>query len=183
MPRGRDRAMPSLLVRCMLFFSSYFPLMLIFSILLWKPHQPWAIGILALGLLSLLITFLYISRRKNKGGVSQAKITEVEKRDENVMSYIASYLVPFVTFPLDTVEQTAAILIFVGVLLVLYINSNMIYINPMFNLVGYHLYEITIDSDQMSHYLIARRPVKPNKTLYFVEISDNIYLEKKVKTI
>ncbi len=175
--------MPRLFVRCMLFFSSYFPLMLIFSIFLWRTQRYWSIGLLTLGLLSLLITFLYMSRRQRKGGVSQAKITGVEKRDENVVSYIASYLIPFVTFPLDKPEQIAALVVFVVVLLILYINSNMIYINPMFNLVGYHLYEITIDSDQMSHYLIARQGIRPNKMLYFVEISNNVYLEKKAKTI
>jgi hypothetical protein len=143
----------------------------------------WAIGILTLGMLSLCVTFLYIGRRGLKGGVSQAQITAVEKRDENVVSYIASYLIPFVTFPFDKPEQAAAILIFVGVLLVLYVNSNMIYINPMFNLAGYHLYEITIDSDQVSHYLLTRRQVKPNTTLYFVEMSTNFYLERKAKTI
>ena len=174
--------MPSLFVRCMLFFSSYFPLLLIFCILLWRTQLDWAVGLLALGIISLLITFLYVSRRQRKGGVSQTTITGVEKRDENVVSYIASYLIPFVTFPLDKPEQIAALLVFIVVLLILYINSNMIYINPMFNLVGYHLYEITIQTDYMSHYLIARRGIKPNKTLYFVEISDNVYLEKKVKT-
>lgn len=173
--------MPSLFVRCMLFFSSYFPLILIFSILLWRSNLPYALSILALGLFSLLITLLFIGMRKRRGGISQAKVTEVEKRDENVVSYIASYLIPFVTFPLATPEQVAAILIFVGVLLVLYINSNMIYINPMLNLFGWHLYAITIDSDQMSHYLIARQDIRPDRTLYFVEISDNVYLEKKVK--
>ncbi len=113
--------------------------------------------------------------------MSQAKITGVEKRDENVVSYIASYLIPFVTFPLATPEQVLAILIFMGVLLVLYVNSNMIYINPMFNLLGWHLYEITIESDEMSHYLLARQAIKPQRTLYFIEISNNFYLEKEVK--
>jgi hypothetical protein len=173
--------MPSLFVRGMLFFSSYFPLMLIFSILLWRVHFSWAVGILTLGMLSLLITYVYISRRRNTGGVSQAKITEVERRDENVVGYIASYLIPFVTFPLDHPEQIVALLIFIGVLLVLYVSSNMIYINPMFNLLGWHLYEIKIESDQMSHYLIARQGIKPDRTLYFVEISTNVYLEKVKK--
>jgi len=163
----------------MLFFSSYFPLMLIFSILLWETQGYWASGILTVGIVSLLITFLYISRRKHKGGVSQTKVTKVEKRDENVVSYIVSYLIPFVTFPLDRPGQIAALLVFVGILLILYVNSNMIYINPMFNLVGYHLYEITIESDQMPHYLIARQGIRPNKMLYFVEISTNVYLERK----
>jgi hypothetical protein len=156
--------------------------MLIFSVLLWRTQLYGAISLLTLGIVSLLVTFLYMSRRTRTGGVSQAKITGVEKRDENVVSYIASYLLPFVTFPLGQPEQIAALLVFIVVLLILYVNSNMIYINPMFNLVGYHLYEITIQTDQMSHYLIARQGIKPDKMLYFVEISDNVYLEKKVKT-
>jgi len=155
--------------------------MLIFSILLWRSNFYWALGILILGILSVLTTFFYIGRRRNKGGVSQAKITGVEKRDENVVSYIATYLIPFVTFPLATPEQAAAILIFVGVLLVLYVNSNMIYINPTLHLFGWHLYAITIESDDMPHYLIARQDIRPNRILYFIEISSNVYLEKKVK--
>jgi hypothetical protein len=173
--------MPSLFVRCMLFFSSYFPLMLIFSVLLRETQPSWAIGILAFGIVSLLVTFIYMRSRWNNSGRSQTKITSVARRDENVLSYIATYLIPFVSFPLNGFDQVFALLIFVGVLLILYVNSNMIYINPMFNLVGLHLYEITIESDQMPHYLITRWPVKPDTTIYFVEIS-NVYLEKKDKT-
>ncbi len=171
--------MPSLPVRCMLFCSSYFPLSFIFSILLWAPPFYWSIGIFTCGVFSLLIMFLFIKRRYREGGRSQAKVVEVEKRDENVMGYIATYLVPFVTFPVDSPQKTLALLALFVVLLVLYVNSNMIYINPMFNLVGYHLYEIKIDSDEVSHYLIARRIIRPNMLLYFVEMSDGVYLERK----
>ena len=59
----------------------------------------------------------------------------------------------------------------------------MLYINPMLNLVGYHLYEIEIDTDDMPHYLIARGLIRPNKALYFVRISNDVYLEKKVTVI
>lgn len=181
MPLRKDRDMPGLLVRCILFFSSYSPLTLIFSILLWKPHPHWAVALLALSIVSMTCAFLYLLRRRSSGGVSQTKITDVQKRDENVVSYIVTYLVPFVTFSLNTLEQVLAILIFFAVLLVLYVNSNMIYINPIFNMAGYHLYEIRIETDDMSHYLITRRPVKPHQLLYFVELSDNVYLQKKAR--
>lgn len=171
---------PRLFVRIMLFFSSYFPLLLIFSILFWRTHLYWALECLTVGFVSLLVTFVYIRRRLKKGGISQTLITHVEKRDENVVSYIASYLIPFVTFPLDKPEQISALLVFIGVLMILYVNSNMLYINPMLNLFGYHLYEIEIDNDDMSHYVIARGLIRPNKMLYFVRISTGVFLEKKV---
>ncbi len=173
--------MPRLLIRCILFFSSYFPLMSIFSIFLWRKHLHSALGILGFGIFCLLVMALYFFRQLRRGGVSQTKITEVQRRDENVMAYIASYLIPFVTFPLDSLEQTLALLVFIGVLLIVYVNSNMVYINPMLNLVGYHLYEITIETDKMSRYLITCQSVKPDRTLYFVEIGDHICLEKRMK--
>lgn len=173
--------MARFLVRCILFFSSYFPLMSIFSIFLWRKHLHSALGILGFGIFCLLVMALYFIRQLCLGGVSQTKITEVERRDENVMAYIASYLIPFVTFPLDSLEQILALSVFVGVLLIVYVNSNMIYINPMLNLVGYHLYEIGIETDQMSRYLITRQSVRPGQKLYFVEIGNNICLEKRMK--
>src|SRR5256885_546482 len=135
--------MPRLLIRCILFFSSYFPLMSIFSIFLWRKHLYSALGILGFGIFCLLVMALYFFRQLRRGGVSQTRITEVQRRDENVMAYIASYLIPFVAFPLDSSEQIIALLIFIGVLLIVYVNSNMVYINPMLNFIGYHLYEIT----------------------------------------
>lgn len=157
--------------------------MLIFSILLRQPHPRWAIGLLALGVASLAVTFFYMLRRWLIGGISRVNVTEVEKRDENVVSYIATYLIPFVSFPFDTFDHILVLLIFVGVLFILYVNSNMIYINPMFNMAGFHLYEIKIESDKISHYLITRQIIKPDSTLYYVEISNNLYLEKVKKTI
>ena len=68
---------------------------------------------MTVGLVSLLVTYVYIKSRLNKGGISRVvDFSGVEKRDENVVSYIASYLIPFVTFPLDKPEQTIALLIF-----------------------------------------------------------------------
>ncbi len=171
--------MSNLFVRSMLFISSYFPLTLIFFIFLFNKHWIWASAVLALGIFSLVVMAAYLLRTRTEG-ISQDKITSYERRDSDVMAYIATYLIPFVTYPLEGIQQVAALLVFLIVLLVLYVNSNMLYINPMLNLVGYHLYEITIEHSELSHFLITRYRVKVGKPLYFVRISDDIFLEKKV---
>src|SRR5947209_6326999 len=138
--------MASKLTRGILFFSSYFPLVLIFCILQLGKWPLWAVALLfGIGIVSLLGTRFYFWLMRSRAYVEQKKVINFTKRDSEVMSYIASYLIPFVTFPLDTAQQFWALGVFIVVLLIIYVHSNMIYINPMLNVAGYHLYEVEIE--------------------------------------
>ena len=172
--------MASKLTRGVLFLSSYFPLVLIFCILQLGKWPLWAVALLfgVFGIGSLLGTWFYFWFMRHRGYVERKKVINFSKRDSEVMSYIASYLIPFVTFPLDTLQQLAAVFVFIVVLLTIYVRSNMIYINPVLNVVGYHLYEVEIEHSQQPHYFIARKPLERNREVRFVRLSDDIYLEK-----
>ncbi len=138
--------MPSLFVRCLLFVSSYFPLTAIFGILLWEKHVLFAI------------------------------ITELDRHDGDVLSYVASYLVPFVSLDL-TGTQLWAVIVFLAVLLIIYVNSNMIYINPMLNILGYHLYEVKIAKNETSFYLLTRQRVGLRSVVRVARIGDSTFLQ------
>src|SRR5260370_41224658 len=97
--------MPSLFVRCMLFVSSYFPLALIFSIFLFDRQRFWAVIIFLVGLSGLVIILLYSLLIAPRRAVLHQKVVELQKRDGDAMSYIASYLIHFVAFPLSRSEQ------------------------------------------------------------------------------
>lgn len=170
--------MSSLFIRVVLFFCSYFPLVLIICILAIGTWALWAIVVLGcVGVSSLLLTWAYFSYML-RGVVEQKKVTHFEKRDSEVMGYIASYLIPFVAFQLGNWQQLVALSVFIVVLLVIYVHSNMIYINPMLNIVGYRLYEIEVEQSKRTHYYIARKPLERNREIRFVLLSDDIYLEK-----
>lgn len=170
--------MASFLVRCLLFLSSYFPLIVIFSVLMSGKHTTWAIGLLIVGLLSVAFIGVYLLLHRRIMPAVHEKVISYQKHDADVMGYIASYLIPFITFPTDNPQQLAALFVFVSVLLIVYVNSNMIYINPMLNLFGYHLYEVELEHSALSHYYIARKRVVRNESIHFVRLSDDIFLEK-----
>ena len=171
--------MPTKRIRGALFFSSYFPLIAIICVLQYDQWPWWATASLAsVGVVTLLATGFYFRWMRRHVAGERKKITNFSKHDSEVMSYIASYLIPFVTFPLDGPKQWIALGVFLIVLMVIYINSNMIYINPMLNIFGYHLYEIEIEHSQRSHYYIARKSLERNREIHFVPLSDDIYLEK-----
>src|ERR1700730_16342521 len=173
--------MPTLVMLFMLFLSSYFPLALIFFVLYIVQYPVWAIAILALGLAGVSVLLLYFLRFVPRLGSFQEKITGMQRRDADVMSYIASYLIPFVAIPFGGWQQTVALLVFIGVLGIVYVNSNMIQVNPMLNLFGYHLYEITVEKSQVPHSFITHNRAALGQTIHIIDIGDGIFLEKRVR--
>ncbi|HZS78714.1 MAG TPA: hypothetical protein VFA41_19035 [Ktedonobacteraceae bacterium] len=174
--------MPSLVVRCLLFLSSYFPLALIFFLLFVEQQPLWSSVILAIALFGLIVMILFFLVFAPRLGAFQEKVTGLERRDGDVMSYIASYLLPFVAIPFSGWQQGAALLVFILVLGIVYVNSNMIHVNPMLNLMGYHLYSVTVEKSQVPHALITQRRVALGETLHVIDIGDGIFLEKRVRT-
>ena len=82
---------------------------------------------------------------------------------------------------MDGWQQGAALLIFIAVLGIVYVNSNMIHVNPMLNLMGYHLYEITVEKSEVPHALITHHRVALGETIHLIDIGDGMFLEKRVR--
>jgi hypothetical protein len=183
MLKGKDTHMPNLFIRCMLFVSSYFPLALICCLLLFDSQRFWALVILLIGLSGFLIMLVYFLMIVPKKQICVEKVTELQKRDGDVMSYVAGYLIAFITFPLHDWQHLTAVLTFLGVLLIVYVNSNLIYSNPMLNLLGYHLYEARLEHSEVSHFLLIRhRPVR-GETVRLAKIGESIFLGERVSTL
>ena len=168
--------MPSFFIRCLLFTSSYFPLAVIYCFLLWEKHLLWAILILLVGISGLIILLLYFFLIVPRRQVSHETVASLNRHDGDVLSYVTSYLLPFVSLDL-TSSQVWAVLVFFAVLLIIYVNSNMIYINPMLNVFGYHLYEITIEHNEASFYLLTRRRLALHSHIEVAHIGDTTFLQ------
>lgn len=166
----------------MLFLSSYFPLTLIFFVLFVEQQPLWAIIALIIGLSGLITMALYFFQFAPNLGSIQERIIGMQRHDGDVMGYIASYLLPFIAIPFAGWQQGVALLIFVIVLGIVYVNSNMIHINPMLNLFGFHVYEVILEQSETPHSLITRRRVAKNETLHMIDIGDGIFLDKGVYT-
>lgn len=95
------------------------------------------------------------------------------------MGYIASYIVPFVSFSLNGWRQLVALGIFILILGTIYINSeDMLRVNPVFNLFGYRLYEVTSAQGKDSFALITRDDIKSGDSKSLIKVEKGIYWEK-----
>ena len=170
--------MPNMVFKFLLFLSSYFPLSLIMFVLYFNKEKAIAISILFVGLIGLIGIHIYLKMVLQLGSI-KVKVIQYKRKDDEAVSYIVTYVVPFLSEPSEGFEKGIALILFFLVVGVLYINSNMIHINPMLNLSGYHLYEITNESNQ-TYSLISKKGILDYATLDVVKIGDKILLEKKI---
>ena len=94
------------------------------------------------------------------------------------MSYIVTYLLPFLAVKMNDKMDVASLGLFLSVVGVLYVNSNLIHTNPILSIMGYHLFEIE-DSDRKTLTLICKRAyVRTSSELNAVSVGDYVLMEK-----
>ena len=132
---------------------------------------------MAIGVIGLIgiIVYLGFAHRLN---TMKVKVESVLRRDGEAMSYIVTYLLPFIALPSGNAASCISLGVFLAVLVVLYMNSDMMHINPMLNLIGYHIYEITLQ-DGETRALISRRRARKGREANVIHMSDDIFLEIK----
>lgn len=169
--------MPSILMRILLFLSSYFPLFLIFTI---QNHNKYGnIALIPVTVGTIALIGLSIFMRWVGGSADRREVVvSVQRKDSEVMSYIVTYIIPFMGLDLSSFANLFSLCLFFFMLMIIYINTNLIHINPMMNIVGFHIYEIENKLGTI-HTIISRksRLVKDDK-LNIVMIGDNLFMEK-----
>jgi hypothetical protein len=165
------------LARVILFFSSYAPLALIFIVLyIGKSSVVFAIAAAALvvGVAGLL--WIVYRAHKDIEPISGI-VADYRKRGDEVMGYVATYLIPLVGFSLTDVRQGIAFVVFVVVLAYLYTSTDLIHINPTLHLFGYSVYEVTFQNSGVKR-IITRRILRRQDELQLIPLGDNLWIDK-----
>jgi hypothetical protein len=163
--------------RVFLFLSSYSPLFLIFGIL--NGWDSW-ISAIFYAIAAVSVVALYAYWLTLDATPYSFKVKSVSSRDSDVMAYIVSYLVPFLTVSFTDVAGAVSFVVFIVVIGIIYVSSNMVYINPILNLRGYHLFEVESEGDdeKVSALISKHRYVSPGSTIQVVSLGDFAILEK-----
>ena len=170
--------MPTIFARVLLFISSYCPLFVIFGFLYlrrsgWFSFSCFAVAVL--GLLGLIGFLQYVQREDNPESLTLKSATP---RDEQSMSYIISYIIPFLAITTSSWEQQAALAVFFLMIAVLYVKTNMIHINPAMYFLRYRIYEIELTSGK-THTLVTKRRICPPETISAFQAGEHFFVEKK----
>jgi hypothetical protein len=170
-------------VKIFLFISSFSPLAIIwglrfkeyeFNILKWNINALWLILIIILFSIFLLIFVLEFSRRSNNP--KKVKIKSLENLNRTHVEYLLTYVFAFL--PINT-GSILAFVIFMLVLLVVYLKSNLIYVNPLLTILGYNILKINDENENNLIVITRRESFIKGETISLSVLSKDIFVEIK----
>jgi hypothetical protein len=166
------------LARSALFLSSYAPLFAVFALLDsfgrgWPTAFCWVL--VAVGLVLPTVVFA----RARRLAPQPIRASDVQARDGDVFAYVATYLVPFAAISATTTRERLALALFVLVLAVIYVRAELYYVNPLFALAGYRLFQVSSASGASFVLLTKRSFIGSGQDIRARRLSDYVYWEEQ----
>ena len=158
----------------LLFFSSYAPL---FGLLAVRFEQRWlwiscaVLATLGAGSLWLL---LRLDARSSPG---PHLVESTRDAGPEAASYLASYLLPFLTVAMPTIRDIIAYAGFIVVAGSIHLRSSVVQVNPLLYLLGYRVLSVT-DDHGLRAYMVTRRTVASGSTVLATRFRDEVLVDR-----
>jgi hypothetical protein len=164
-----------------LFLGSYAPLFAILGIRIAPSVASYILwGIALLSIIFTIVFFNWIA----KIPPTQIKVQELHTQSE-VLGFIVTYIIPFVTFNVNTWQDWTSLALLLAVIAILYVNSSLVYVNPVLAIFGWHMYTIVVKStkeDKTNQGVLITRKVydsAPFNEIKVVALGEVFSLEVK----
>lgn len=173
--------------KIILFITAYLPLSIIMFIKYYKFN---IIALLTTGfilLLSLMCCFIVIQilDETNKTEGTIYEVEKIEDQSQMSLNYLFTYIIPFITMTLDDISNLISIGIFIFITLIIYVNSNLLYMNPFLNICGYSILKVNLKNEcgQYSYMLITKNKnkyIRACQNIIIVPFNEDIFFLKEV---
>lgn len=145
-------------------------------------HEPWTrwSGWLIAAVLLVCLCWLLLRYSAKSAQQHEIHIKEFERNDKEVLAFLLTYLLPFVSSDKLTFvgDWFTGAYVF-GVILLVFTHAGAFHFNPLLGLMGYHFYSFKND-DGVSQLLISRTELRrPEKRLSTVRLAHGVYLNAR----
>lgn len=167
-----------------LFVSSYSPLAIILAIQrsvdLWPPSDVLPFWIFAcVGVVGLVDAYRLPRGALRKGHI-RVTLSQITDEGGQVAAYIATYLLPFVGLDVGGWRDAVALVIYFGVLFVVFIRSDLALINPALYLAGWQVVSARRD-DRRVLMLVPKHSEISSGDMYVVAFGRFLVYDQEVK--
>lgn len=109
------------------------------------------------------------------------EVVKVNEQNYDTLTFIASFMIPLVSFQLHQLSHWIVLTVLVIVVGIIFCNSKGYYTNPTLALIGFHLYNISIktqqlDKEEQMHaiVMISRERLETGSKFRYVKITDEV---------
>lgn len=142
-----------------------------------------------ISLISLLMlvycVFAYLAFEHELKGATQIPFTiqEIECVDYEHLTFLATYVVPLISFDFGSGRQLIVLALLLIVMGAIYVKTNLFYANPSLALLGFRIYRIDgrFKNDQRQGIIvICRGKLAEGDKVLYIKLDDKIYFAKGI---
>lgn len=116
------------------------------------------------------------------------KIVEMEDKSADHLVFLATYVIPLLSFGLDNPRQIISLVIILTLIGAIYVRTNLFYANPTLSLLGFKITTVKFDlagggAPSGVAVLIAREDFEVNSSINLIRLDKNIFFAKKAISI
>lgn len=164
-------------VKWLLFLSSYLPLFVIMLIQDFDStggkfpfkHQGFSAILMIIGLTTIVVLLVLLKKRSKRAG-RPMNVKSFTAKDIDSLQYAVVYVIPFLSMDFGDTKDFLSLTVMLVVVGLLYVNSDMIYVNPILNMMGYRFYEVFDEKRDSVTVLTKQKMVKEESVLKLVPL-------------
>lgn len=111
------------------------------------------------------------------------KIIECESVNYENLSFLATYIIPLVCFPMETDREVFVMFSVIVIIGCIFVKTNLYYTNPSLILLGFNVYKVKTDSKQFfkQGIVIVKGKLNKGESIKYLSLSDNVYFGRKLE--
>lgn len=168
-------------IRILLFLTSYLPLFVIIMIKHAEQHEVFYIlvPIIIFSLIALGHVFYTLNKIGGSYEVNGSKVSKgrIENNSKATLEYFLTYVVPLLAFNLTEWKEYAIFGIVFFIIGVLYVKSDLIYMNPTLILLGFNIHKVVLDTGEI--VVISKNNIRNGIKNPVIKIGSGVYYERK----
>jgi hypothetical protein len=157
-----------------LFISSYTFLFLIFLLRYYQTHLYESLIVVLILIFVNLFLLGYWNIISNRS-IRSLGVKSAVNKTSNTLNYLLPYVIAFLGLQLTHWQDLTSFVILMGIVFVVYVQSNLIYINPLLNALGYKFYEVELNTGDII-IVISKKHLKADITIKTKRIEKGLYL-------
>jgi len=142
------------------------PILLVYGAAIFFEKRIWAVVLTVVAALLVVICHLLLRHMLRHGMAERVEIESIKAKDTEILSFLVAYLLPILLGDKVTANPLA-IVVFVGIMGLVFFRSDIYHVNPLMGMLGYHFYAVTTTS-KITYLLVttSKEPMRPGGLVY-----------------
>lgn len=169
--------MPGPLTSVLFFLSAYSPVLAILGLVERDAHPTAAYLLFGVAIASAAGLYIYLAAAWKFPKSLDVMVRDCKPGNGDMAGYVAAYLLPFIGPDLGRPSVVIGLIGAFVMLGVSYMQSNMLFVNPILALGGFHLYEARSAADEWRALLTRKSFVRRDAQLTVIMLGSYIWLD------